>query len=517
MLLLLSGSAYAQTVTPNPGPYQGQSTKYQWNWSKWTGGIWNLGKMIQTDSAQFIGKTYVPNAPDADSSTEAANTGWVKRNITSSCSIRGGVVTWSAGLTFDITRAAYCILGTAYSYPGGTVALSASDPTNPRIDVIGLDNTGNDFVLTGTPAADPAVPQIDPSTQIYLTHVYVAAGATTPTGVTSTTLWDENTGAPEWTAGATGLTVDFNNTTNVYHLTKSADVGAFTNGDIISFAGTGYDLDNYNTVKFFIKLKAALNNNQNIAIALGSVATPQTNYLTLNATHGFDKSSTSYQVVSVTLADLNYLIDADATGLLFRTQGSNTGFYLDWITLNGGTNTGVSSYLTNVFASNDSLYKVRNGLPEFWYKVTAGGGSGTVTSFSSGNFSPLFTTGVATSTTTPALSFSMSDAPTNTFLGRLGAGSGIYSFINIGLLDSTNNSLWHTEGWYNGRYQPTFGSQTAYYIYGNHTSGSATPTFAKMNVLSINATGTPSGSTYLRGYLVECFGIASRINYRSSI
>lgn len=34
-----------------------------------------------------------------------------------------------------------------------------------------------------------------------------------------------------------------------------------------------------------------------------------------------------------------------------------------------------------------------------------GGGGGTVTSFSSGNFSPLFTTSVATPTTTPALSF----------------------------------------------------------------------------------------------------------------
>lgn len=43
-------------------------------------------------------------------------------------------------------------------------------------------------------------------------------------------------------------------------------------------------------------------------------------------------------------------------------------------------------------------------------------GSGTVTSFSSGNLSPLFTTSVATATTTPALSFSLSNASANTVL-----------------------------------------------------------------------------------------------------
>ncbi len=42
-----------------------------------------------------------------------------------------------------------------------------------------------------------------------------------------------------------------------------------------------------------------------------------------------------------------------------------------------------------------------------------GGGSGTVTSFSAGNLSPLFTTSVATPTTTPALSFSLSTQSAN--------------------------------------------------------------------------------------------------------
>ncbi len=42
--------------------------------------------------------------------------------------------------------------------------------------------------------------------------------------------------------------------------------------------------------------------------------------------------------------------------------------------------------------------------------TAAASGSGTVTSFSAGNLSPLFTTSVATPTSTPALTFSLSTA-----------------------------------------------------------------------------------------------------------
>lgn len=51
-------------------------------------------------------------------------------------------------------------------------------------------------------------------------------------------------------------------------------------------------------------------------------------------------------------------------------------------------------------------------------QLGAGGGSGTVTSFSAGNLSPLFTTSVATAATTPALSFSLSSAAAWAFLGN---------------------------------------------------------------------------------------------------
>ncbi len=56
--------------------------------------------------------------------------------------------------------------------------------------------------------------------------------------------------------------------------------------------------------------------------------------------------------------------------------------------------------------------------------LTATGSGGTVTSFSSGNLSPLFTTSVATSTTTPALSFTLSTvAAANQFFANTTGGS----------------------------------------------------------------------------------------------
>lgn len=69
-----------------------------------------------------------------------------------------------------------------------------------------------------------------------------------------------------------------------------------------------------------------------------------------------------------------------------------------------------------------SMYCFNTGLAQ-WVAADSscfggGGGTGTVTSFSAGTLSPLFTTSVATATTTPALSFSLSTAAANTAFGN---------------------------------------------------------------------------------------------------
>lgn len=59
------------------------------------------------------------------------------------------------------------------------------------------------------------------------------------------------------------------------------------------------------------------------------------------------------------------------------------------------------------------------------------GGDGTVTTFSAGNLSPLFTTNVATPTTTPALSFNLSNCNQYQVFGRVVAGTGAPSYVPL--------------------------------------------------------------------------------------
>ena len=65
----------------------------------------------------------------------------------------------------------------------------------------------------------------------------------------------------------------------------------------------------------------------------------------------------------------------------------------------------------------------------------SGGGSGTVTTFSAGNLSPLFTSSVATAATTPALSFSLSTAGAHQFLGNNSAGTAAPQYVQPAFSD----------------------------------------------------------------------------------
>lgn len=89
------------------------------------------------------------------------------------------------------------------------------------------------------------------------------------------------------------------------------------------------------------------------------------------------------------------------------------------------------------------------GANQFVNQISASGppscgtpsGSGTVTSFSSGNLSPLFTTSVTNPTTTPALSFSLSNANANAFLaGPTSGGAGAPTYRAHVPLDLTMTS-----------------------------------------------------------------------------
>ena len=73
----------------------------------------------------------------------------------------------------------------------------------------------------------------------------------------------------------------------------------------------------------------------------------------------------------------------------------------------------------------------------FYSSPPAGSGSGSVTSFSSGNLSPLFTTNVATATTTPALTFTPATPAAFTLFGNNTGSAAAASFISMDTLFGT--------------------------------------------------------------------------------
>jgi hypothetical protein len=75
---------------------------------------------------------------------------------------------------------------------------------------------------------------------------------------------------------------------------------------------------------------------------------------------------------------------------------------------------GESYFQTDAAAGQNLWYCT--ALPSTWTNQSSG--SGTVTSFSAGTLSPLFVTSVATATTTPALSFSLSDFSADNIFGN---------------------------------------------------------------------------------------------------
>lgn len=103
-----------------------------------------------------------------------------------------------------------------------------------------------------------------------------------------------------------------------------------------------------------------------------------------------------------------------------------------------------------IAGSNITLTPGANGLT---ISASGSGGSGSVTSVSIGNLSPLFTASVATPTTTPAISFSLSNAPAYTVLtndtsSSAAAGYGKLDVANVvtGALPIANGGTGETLG-----------------------------------------------------------------------
>lgn len=108
------------------------------------------------------------------------------------------------------------------TYSEDTITLSEAHPTLDRKDTIVINNNGTFEVLTGTPSINPAEPDIDDETQVKLVSIDVNANTTSPTGVTSEVVYNENLGEPsEYDASSPSTGVDVDSTDNPQNGTKS--------------------------------------------------------------------------------------------------------------------------------------------------------------------------------------------------------------------------------------------------------------------------------------------------------
>lgn len=168
---------------------------------------------------------------------------------------------------------------------------------------------------------------------------------------------------------------------------------------------------------------------------------------------------------------------------------------------------------------NSKYYGTDSGGTRGYFALPGAGGGGTVTDFSAGDLSPLFTTTEATTTTTPALSFVLTNAGANTWFGNDSASPGAPAYkplvaltevddtnvtLSLGGTPATsmNKAVSITAGWVGtlavargGTGAATVGANT---WFGNDTVGTAAPGFKSLVALTktddTNVTLTLGGS-----------------------
>ncbi|MBC5840750.1 hypothetical protein H8R23_04975 [Flavobacterium sp. F-380] len=243
---------------------------------------------------------------------------------------------WSGtGLTYDVYFTDYYINNVLY--PGGYAerTLAASDPTNPRFDLIKADATGI-TIGVGTPSENPEIPSIDPTTELAISPVLVGAGATVPVGVAVEDVYKENA---EWTTASNNGTVNFNATAVPFQGTKHVDCGAFSNNQYLRFTdNVTNQTPDFSILKFYVNLKAAFSNNTKIAVRFYNGTTLISSTVSINnGLYNFDRTSiNTYQTIIIPLSDFTFT-SSTFNRIEIVTVGSNgSGFRLDNIALSQG-------------------------------------------------------------------------------------------------------------------------------------------------------------------------------------
>jgi hypothetical protein len=325
-LSLLSGSGTTNAIT------------------KWTG-TYTLGDSSATDD----GTTFTVNDPYLVAHTinaDTVNAGNISTTGSGSNGIiSGGLVYWTGtGYDYIVQQTVYQIGGTTYSAPQTPETLSAADPTNPRIDVFFVDDTGAVGVITGTPSANPVEPAIDPTTQISLGFVLVAAGSSAPAGASVTDIYLENAGPPtEWTCSA-GTSWNCADTSNPFAGTYNIKSdGSSATGLLTLSTSPAVSVSGNNLLSFELKSAANWVGKDEVWVTFynGSSAVGSTVF-TSTSTYGWNGQGGTYELVAVPLSAFNLGTSmVDSIKIKWNKGGNQT--------------TGISIYLDNIQLEQNSV------------------------------------------------------------------------------------------------------------------------------------------------------------------
>lgn len=266
----------------------------------------------------------------------------------SSYLVDGGEIAWIANYDYNVSAANYVILGIPYSSPETPVTLDIADGTFDRIDLVVVDTDGTVQVITGDPSANPQNPSYDPSTQLPLSFILVAAGSASPICNALAPIYQENLGTPsEWAAVSSSGTIVVNSVTNPRTGTKDIQATAAALGATITFTPLSpFDTTNFTQLDIYIRSKgtwgsASAGRTINIRFYTASGAVGQIASIHPSGGWGFDSSiTTGYQQVAIPKSIFNLADGLLITSMVFTIGGNSgtMGFYMDDIQIEKNCN-----------------------------------------------------------------------------------------------------------------------------------------------------------------------------------
>lgn len=290
---------------------------------------------------ESMGGFNLTNLATPDDLTDAANKDFVLQTVAAAVQqtpnitalVSGGGVLWEADYDFRVSQATYLIQGDLFTSTEQTITLDAADPALDRIDVIALDNTGTVVKITGTAAAQPSQPDVDPGSQLLLTFVFVGATTTEPANVTNEDIYIDNA---EWTATTSGAGWNVNSTTNPHSGTKDIEgTNVANNAFVLLEAPAPLTLDSFAILSVFIRSKATWPKNRSLLFQWYSAGVAKGVGVTINTGFfGFDSSQTaSYQLLAIPLAQFAVPAGTSINQLRITDKGGAIGMFIDDLVL----------------------------------------------------------------------------------------------------------------------------------------------------------------------------------------